>query len=172
MGCVDFTDADGNFWPYKVAHVGPRVSGANEFFPVKFEMVSRFDVPYVYVDGNITYREFVEVDRVDPTMKPDRMLISVTNSVLGITMTRKIMQFSHPYHDNYIIVEFTFENTGNVDDDDEIELDDLDFEDYDADAYVRARFEQDDVEYEAVFRVEIKDNEIDDITLESVELRD
>jgi hypothetical protein len=122
MGCVDFTDADGNFWPYKVAHVGPRVSGANEFFPIKFEMVSRFDVPYVYVDGNITYREFVEIDRVDPTMKPDRMLISVTHSVLGITMTRRIMQFSHPYHDNYIITEFTFENTGNVDDDEEIEL--------------------------------------------------
>jgi len=122
MGCVDFTDAAGNFWPYKVVHVGPRVSGTNEFFPIKFEMVSRFDVPYVYVDGNLTYREFVEVDRVDPTMKADRMLVSVTNSVLGITMTRKIMQFSHPYHDNYIIVEYTFENTGNVDDDEEIEL--------------------------------------------------
>ncbi|UCE04729.1 MAG: hypothetical protein JSW07_14020, partial [bacterium] len=67
---------------------------------------------------------FVEIDRVDPTMKPDRMLISVTNSVLGITMTRKIMQFSHPYHDNYIIVDFTFENTGNVDDDEAIELPD------------------------------------------------
>ena len=122
MGCIDFTDENGNFFPYKVVHVGPRVSGANEFFPMKFEMVSRFDVPYVYVDGNITYREFVEIDRVDPTMKPDRMLISVTNSAIGITMTRKIMQFSHPYHDNYIIVDFTFENTGNVDDDEEIEL--------------------------------------------------
>jgi len=124
MGCVDFTDADGFFWPYKVVCVGPRVSGTNEFFPIKFEMVSRFDVPYVYVDGNITYREFVEVDRVDPTMKPDRMLISVTNSVLGITMTRRIIQFSHPFHDNYIVVDFTFENTGNVDADEEIELPD------------------------------------------------
>jgi len=122
IGCIDFTDGNGFFWPYKVVHVGPRVSGAGEFFPVKFEMVSRFDVPYVYVDGNPTYREFVEIDRVDPTIKPDRMLISVTNSVLGITMTRKIMQFSHPYHDNYIVVDFTFENTGNVDDDEEIEL--------------------------------------------------
>ncbi len=122
IGCVDFTDENGFFWPYKVVHVGPRVSGTNEFFPIKFEMVSRFEVPYVYVDGNSTYREFVEIDRVDPTMKPDRMLISVTNSVLGITMTRKIMQFSHPYHDNYIVVDFTFENTGNVDGDEEIEL--------------------------------------------------
>ena len=122
IGAIDFTDADGNFWPYKVIHVGPRVSGTNEFYPIKFEMVSRFDVPYVYVDDNVTYREFVEIDRVDPTMKPDRMLISLTNSVLGITMTRKIMQFSNPYHDNYIVVDFTFENTGNVDDDEEIEL--------------------------------------------------
>ena len=122
MGCVDFTDENGFFWPYKVVHVGPRNSGTNEFFPIKFEMVSRFDLPYVYVDGNPTYREFVEIDRVDPTMKPDRMLISVTNSVLGITMTRKIMQFSHPYHDNYIVVDFTFENTGNVDNDEVIEL--------------------------------------------------
>jgi hypothetical protein len=122
IGCVDFTDADGFFWPNKVINVGPRSWGDNAFFPIKFEMVSRFDVPYVYVDGNITYREFVEVDRKDETMKPDRMLINVTNSVLGITMTRRIMQFSHPFHDNYIVVEFTFENTGNVDDDEEIEL--------------------------------------------------
>ena len=122
MGCIEFTDENGNFFPYKVVHVGPRVTGENEFFPIKFEMVSRFDLPYVYVDGNPTFREYVEIDRVDPSMKPDRMLINVTNSAIGITMTRKIMQFSHPYHDNYIISDYTFENTGNTDDDLDIEL--------------------------------------------------
>ena len=37
-------------------------------------------------------------------------------------MTRKIYAFSQQYHDNYFIYEYTFENTGNIDDDDVIEL--------------------------------------------------
>jgi hypothetical protein len=122
IGCTNFTDENGTFFPYKVVHVGPRTSGAFEFFPIQFDMVSRFNAPFVDVDGNITYREFVEIDDTDPTLKADRMLLSVTNTSMGITMTRKIMQFSHPYHDNYIVVDFTFENTGNIDDDPDIEF--------------------------------------------------
>lgn len=124
MGCTNFTDENGNFYPYKVLHVGPRTSGAYEFFPMKFEMVSRFDPPYIYVDGNVSFREFVDIHSIDPSMKPDRMLINVTNTAIGITMTRRIMQFSHPFHDNYIITDYTFTNTGNVDDDEDVELPD------------------------------------------------
>lgn len=122
MGCRDFTDETGNFYPYKVVHVGPRTSGAYEFFPITFEMVSRFDAPLIYVDGAVSFRDYVEVDRIDPALKADRMLLNVTNSSIGITMTRKIMQFSHPYHDNYIIIEYNFKNTGNTDADETIEL--------------------------------------------------
>lgn len=122
IGCKNFTDEKGDNYPYKVVHVGPRVTGSNEFFPVKFEMYSRFEPPRTSVDLIDSYEKRVENDGVDPTLKPDRMIINITNSQVGITMTRKIMQFSHPYHDNYIICDYTFTNTGNVDDDAEIEL--------------------------------------------------
>ncbi|MCU0644143.1 MAG: hypothetical protein MUC94_07755 [bacterium] len=122
IGCKNFTDEKGDNYPYKVVHIGPRVTGSNEFFPVKFEMVSRFEPPKTTVDFIDTYEKRVDNDGVDPTLKPDRMIINITNSQVGITMTRKIMQFSHPYHDNYIICDYTFTNTGNVDGDPEIEL--------------------------------------------------
>ena len=122
IGCTNYTDENGDNYPFKVVHVGPRFTGAFEFFPQQFEMVSRFNPPWLDVDGANTYREFVEVDRIDQAMKPDRMLISVTNSAIGVTMTRRIQQFSHPRHDNYIIVDFTFTNTGNTDNDADIEM--------------------------------------------------
>ena len=57
------------------------------------------------------------------------------------------------------------------DDADEIDVEDVDFEDGDADAYVWAKFEQDEVKYKAKFLVEFRDGEIDDFSVESVELR-
>lgn len=123
IGVRGFTDAKNTFYEHKVVHVGPRVRGSNELFPVKFEMVSRFEPPEVYVDGNRSQGEALTYnDRVDPNMKPDRMIVSVINSQVGITLTRKIMQFSQDYHDNYHLMEYTFTNTGNTDADDEIEM--------------------------------------------------
>ena len=124
IGCRDFTDERGDLYPFKVAHVGPRVTGAGEFFPMRFEIVSRFEPPLVYVDGVQSYEKTIDNDDVDPLMKADRMIINVTNCQVGITMTRKIIQFSQQYHDNYIISDYNFTNTGNVDDDPEIELHD------------------------------------------------
>ena len=123
IGARGFTDANKTFYEHKVVHVGPRVRGSNELFPVQFEMVSRFEPPEVYVDGNRSQGEALTYnDRVDPDMQADRMIVNVVNSQLGITMTRKIMQFSQDFHDNYHIMEFTFTNTGNTDSDAEIEL--------------------------------------------------
>ena len=122
IGCKNWTDAGGAPYDYKVVHVGPRTEGFDEFYPMTFDMKSKWAAPFVTVDGGVTFREFVEIDEVDTDMKPDRMLVNVCNTSIGVTMTRKIMQFSHPFHDNYHIIEYTFENTGNVDDDPEIEL--------------------------------------------------
>jgi len=57
------------------------------------------------------------------------------------------------------------------DDDDEVIVSDADFEDGDADVAVEVRFEQDDLKYVALVKVEIKDSEVDDIDLISVEER-
>ncbi|HMB93399.1 MAG TPA: hypothetical protein VKP65_21280 [Rhodothermales bacterium] len=123
IGAQNVTDENGNAFPRRVVHVGPRVSGAGEFFPVRFEMVSRFEPPVVFVDGVLSEGEAVMVnDRVDPSILPDRMIINEVNTLLGITMERRIMQFSQEFHDNYHVIEYTFTNTGNTDGDAEIEL--------------------------------------------------
>jgi len=75
------------------------------------------------VDGQLAEPEANMVnDRVDPDQIPDRMIINRVNTLLGLTMERKIMQFSQDYHDNYHLIEYTFTNTGNTDGDAEIEL--------------------------------------------------
>jgi hypothetical protein len=122
IGATNFTDQTGASYPHKVVHVGPRVSGANEFFPIEFKMISRFAPPEVSVDGEQSYDKPVENDEVDPTIAADRMIVNVVNSQLGITMTRKIMQFSQDFHNNYFVYDYTFTNTGNVDGDADIEL--------------------------------------------------
>jgi hypothetical protein len=123
IGAANWTDAGGTNYPQKVVHVGPRVTGIGEFFPVSFETVSRFDPPTVTVDGIPSLPSTsLNNTRVDATMKADRMLVNVVNTAVGITMTRKVMQFSQEYHDNYHVTEYTFTNTGNINADPAIEL--------------------------------------------------
>ena len=123
LGAAEFTDENAIYYPAKVVHVGPRVSGANEFFPVSFQMVSKFEPPTVTVDGVTTYLQAVDNDLdPDPSLPYDRLIINEVNTQLGVTMIRKIYAFSQPFHDNYIIHDVTFVNTGNTDGDADIEL--------------------------------------------------
>ena len=41
-------------YPHKVVHVGPRVTGAGEFFPQEFKMTSKFEPPVVFVDHDLS----------------------------------------------------------------------------------------------------------------------
>lgn len=123
MGARNFTDEKGDDYSYKVVHVGPRTSGVGEVFPVDFRMISKFPQPIVTVDGVVSTLKPVDIDEIDENMPWDRMIINTVNSQLGLTMTRKVIQFSHPQHDNYMVYDYTFTNTGNVDNDSEIELD-------------------------------------------------
>jgi len=56
-----------------------------------------------------------------------------------------------------------------IDDDaDEIEVDEIDFDDKDAELLVTGEFEHDDIEYDFEVRVEFKDGKVEDIELVSV----
>lgn len=114
IGCKNFTDASGTY-PYRVVHVGPRVLGTGEFFPVELKMYSKFDQPLVLVDGNPSFQKNVEIDDIKPDLPYDRVIINKVNTLLGITMERKIFQFSDTYNDNYIVHDVTFTNTGITD---------------------------------------------------------
>ncbi len=122
IGATNFKDENGADWQYKVVHAGPRVTGAGEFFPVSFKLYTKFNMPQVYVDGVPSYNNPTEIDEVDPNMKPDMEIVNVVNTQLGLTMTRKILQFSQTDNDNYIIYDYTFTNTGNTNGDSKIEL--------------------------------------------------
>ena len=122
IGATNYTDASNTFWLHKVVHVGPRVQGVGEFIPVKFEMVSKYAPPDVQVDGQVSEGKAIQNDRVDPAQIPDRIFNNVVNTAIGITMTRTVMQFSQQYHDNYMIYDYVFTNTGNVNADPAIEL--------------------------------------------------
>lgn len=113
---------DGVTYPYRVVHVGPRATGAGEYFPVDFKTVSRFEPPEILIvdqfkDEYETYADKVDNDLVDPNLPADRLVMSKVSSLLGITITRRNYAYSHPEHDNYHIQEFVLTNTGDVDGD-------------------------------------------------------
>ena len=123
IGATNIGDDIGGTWDVRVVHVGPRVNGSGEFFPTKFELVTKRELPTVFVDGVLSEPEAAMVgDRVDPDQLPDAMLIQEANTLLGITLERRIMQFSDREHDNYHVTEYTLTNTGNTDDDADVEL--------------------------------------------------
>ncbi len=123
IGARNVTGPQGTSFPIRVVHAGPRVLGSGEFFPISFEMVSKYEPPVVFVDGALTEPETAMVNnRVDPDLPADRAIITKVNTLLGVTMTRTAYQFSNPYHDNYHVLEYVFENTGNTDGDADIEL--------------------------------------------------
>ncbi len=123
------TDETGRQWPVRTSYGGPRVVSVGQVFDVEHILSSRYEQPSVIVDGAETFLEPVVVDAVDSGQAADRMITSTVNSSIGITMHRRAMQWSHPDHEDYHLVEYTFTNTGNVDGDDEIEIENNTLED-------------------------------------------
>ena len=124
IGVKDFTDENGQPWPFKVARAGPRVFDLGEHFALPMELIGKFDKPDVFVDGFQSFSRPTVLTRVDPSIPSDRMIVRGANSNVGITWEERIYAFSNPYHDDYHIREMTWTNTGNVDADEEIELPD------------------------------------------------
>ncbi len=124
IGAKDFTDENEKVFPFKVVHVGPRVNGDHEFIQKEFKLTSKFAQPNVFVNGQPSSIYPNQIDEVDPNLPCDRMIYNLVNTQLGISVERKIYQFSQEFQDNYIINEYTFTNTGNTDYDDDIELHD------------------------------------------------
>jgi len=123
LGVTNFTDDKGNAtFSYKVVHVGPRVTGTGEFFPVSFDMYSKYPPTDVIVDGLASVDEVPKLKAIDPNLPCDRMIVNVVNTAIGVTMTRTIYAFGQQFHDNYHIAEYVFKNTGNTNADEAIEL--------------------------------------------------
>ncbi len=118
----DFTDEKGEHWEkygiyFALDYVG------QSLFPMELKEIAKFKPPPVYVDGdNLTARYLNDIDKYDPNLIADRVVVNVVNTNIGLTMKREIYAFSQQYHDNYFIKVYTFKNTGNTDYDSDIEL--------------------------------------------------
>jgi len=118
IGCKDYQDRNGENYPYKVITVGPRAHDEfYQFIPKEFKMIGRFDHPTVYVDGVLATDNDLNdvVDEIDEDLICDRMVVTKLITYLGVEITRKAMQFSQQNHNNYIVYDYVFKNTGIVD---------------------------------------------------------
>jgi len=133
FGTVNWTDETGTIWPVKV--VGTATAGANETnntLPIAdsegitLRRYVRYDPPSISVGTEILSDPFpLTGDAVNPDKIPgtaDMLLESQVNTVMGITLKQKVLAWSAPDYDDFIIYDWTFINTGNTDDDPEIEL--------------------------------------------------
>lgn len=123
MGCQNFKDpVTQQTYPYKVICIGPRGSDADPFFISKMSgetirLIGRYDHPAVYVDGQNASISGIydQLDEVDPSLIPDRMIVNTINTQMGITVTRKIMAFTNQNFENFFVYDCVFKNTGIVD---------------------------------------------------------
>ncbi|MGH7452857.1 MAG: hypothetical protein ACRENG_16025, partial [bacterium] len=121
VGVTNFLDSRNNVtYPHKVVGVGPRQGNVvipGEVFPQDMKLIGRFLAPTVFVDGTIASQNAFEdlVDEVDPELKADRMIVNTSHTAIGVTVTRKLMAFAQQNHDNYLVYEYVFKNTGIID---------------------------------------------------------
>ncbi|MFA4906694.1 MAG: fibronectin [archaeon] len=110
----DFTDAKGVHWDTWASGISLGYVNIS-LFPVKLKQYAKFELPIVYVDGvNISAPYASDVDALDLTQIPDRVIVNQVNTSIGLTINIKYSVFSQGYHDNYLIKEYTFTNTGFV----------------------------------------------------------
>ncbi|MDZ7797939.1 MAG: hypothetical protein U5N56_13300 [Candidatus Marinimicrobia bacterium] len=121
MACRDFTTTSGDVQDYKSAKFHT-TSSVSQLVPMTLDQVGKYPYCDITVDGTAQYYEDYLNGNIDENLIADRIVTNIVRTGLGVTMTRKIFAFSQQYNDNYFIYEYTFENTGNIDDDDDIEL--------------------------------------------------
>jgi len=140
LGTRDWTDEKGNFWPVKISGCGHgSVDEIENTIPVPDEAglhirkYVRYQPPTIIVDGFTLNEPFPRKgDEVAPDKIPgtaDAMVESWINTSMGITIHQKVFGWSQTNHDDYMIFDWTFTNTGNVDVDDEVELPEQTLED-------------------------------------------
>jgi len=133
IGCKDWYDENGTYFPVKLtgAPNGP-VDEITTMMPVPddekitIRKYMRYQPPSIIVDGCILDEPFpMKGDEVNPDKIPgtaDIMVESWINTSMGLNIHQRVLAWSQTHHDDYIIYEWTFKNTGNMNLDDEIEL--------------------------------------------------
>lgn len=121
IAVADYDDPVANTtFRYKVAHNGPRPRPSievNEFMPVNFTMSGKFSAPTVIVDdelaSDLDWDDIVDAG-FDATAKADRTIHNSVHTSTGVSFDRTLYAYTDPYHDNFVIHEYVFYNTGVV----------------------------------------------------------
>ncbi len=94
--------------------------------PLDIKRVWRFRPPDRVINGrNYADANWTPDDSLaDAAMISDQMFISRCNTGSGLTVTQRAYAFENPSFDDFIIVQFVFTNTGNINGDQEIEYPD------------------------------------------------
>ncbi|MBN2031544.1 hypothetical protein JW824_15030 [bacterium] len=135
FGVENWTDENGTVWPVKLA--GAPYGTADNFqnwhempYPGEEDLTLkrywRYTPPTIVVDGFYYQEPFpLKGDEVDPSKIPgtaDVMIESYVGTWIGLEVKARTFSWSQKNHDDYILHDWTFTNTGNIDTDDEIEL--------------------------------------------------
>ncbi len=119
IGSTNYMDVvAGETFAHKVVSAGSRQAYlATEMMPYEFTMTGKFSSPLVVVDGLTGSTNFIQdiLDEVDPSMNADRQISNFLHTSMGVDVRRKILGFSQQNHDNYMIYEYVFKNTGIID---------------------------------------------------------
>lgn len=123
IGASNFNDGS-KTWPFRASHVGYRTPGADEMYPQSSKITSKLEPqPQVFVDGLQSFKYPVAYDSFATDMPADVLVEQTINTLIGLTVHRKVWAFTNEYHDNYHIIELVFENTGIAGEpDDNIEI--------------------------------------------------
>jgi len=134
LGIKDWEDETGATVPYKFSGYAAWSNEATETMPlpddegVTIRRYVRYEQPKITVDGLPLEDPFPRTgDEVAPDKiigTADQMVESTIRTSMGVTIHQKVFVWSQKDHDDYIIYDWTFTNTGNIDLDDEVELPD------------------------------------------------
>jgi len=105
-------------YPHKVVCIGKdAVYSGTEIFTDELSLLGKFPHPNVYVDlVSASARDIDDIiDEADPNLVADRVIMNRFHTSIGVSVTRKVLAFSQQYHNNYYIYEYTFKNTGIID---------------------------------------------------------
>jgi hypothetical protein len=133
VACKNFTDTDGRYWPTKATAL-TESEDLSQYVAMDLRQIAKYNPTKVYVDG-VEVSETTDIyqdliDEVDESIRADRLVVNTIRTNIGVTIYRRILAHSQQYHDDYLIYEYVFKNTGNADEDEEIEYPEVTLEDF------------------------------------------
>jgi len=134
IGVKEWKDENGTLYPVRLAGAPYGTSDAERIMfavpdekQVTVRRYMRYQPPSIVVDGRILNDPFPidEADEVRPDVIPgtaDVMVESYIRTWIGLDVHQRVLGWSQTHHDDYIVWDLVFKNSGNVDQDAEIEL--------------------------------------------------